>query len=704
MNKELKIYTADLHIHTPASKCYEEKQIEYIEILKVAKKKELNIIAISDHNSIEGYSYLIEQKKKIQTEIETLTKLNDSVQANKQIKELERNLSFFDNILILPAIEFEVNNGIHMLVIFNPNTPLNKINSFLEEGGYDRDSFGFEKSDTISNWSIFDLYDEVKKYDCIVIDGHTDSDKGIWNTIPNGNTRAHSLKSTSLSGVCYNNERQRKQIENILRTSPEYHRDRPLAFIKASDAHNLQDIGKSKSFFKLEQLDWNCFKNSFENPSEYIFTNRPEVQSIIKGILDKENCLTIPKIDEENVEQFLKSICALNNTNGGYILIGVDNKNTILGLEIKDDNFDNFEPYFKMLIDGSRRISNNYKSDFNVYPLMNEKLILVFKIFKNDRIIDIDKNGIIYSFSNNSISILSADKIQKTIENNTIKDIEKRILKNLKVIEEHTSKVKTSLKSLPIISTFIESSISIHSIIKEPKVITPYKLNFNEQKALIEYGEKNGNGRSKGNIFYFEEEFSPRLKDAYLRYSIPKYYSKNLNFESKNEETLYLVPGGALFISKRTLPQYNIKGYPILEIQIDERNEYSLKFLCSYLKSSFALWFFISKYDNIDIYEPDIFSNLMIPKLNFKNPKVKEIVDNIENEFDNIIQCETEFLKLKLNEDNFEDEVIKHNSKIDSYAICIDKNIYSLLNLDITTQEIIESTLKANQIHYPINN
>jgi len=431
MKKDLNTFTADIHIHTPASKCYEGSKFdsEYIEIIKTARKKNLDIIAISDHNSIEGFSKIIEQKSKIQSEIETLTTLSDSEQAQKRIKELKKTLSHFDGILILPAVEFEVNNGIHLLVIFNPNTSITRIKQFLDNGGYSQDSYGFEKSDTISNWSIFDLYEEVKNYDCIIIDGHTDSDKGILNTIPKGNTRAHAFKNSSLSGVCYKNEKQRKQLENTLKTSQEYSREKPLAFIKASDAHNLNDIGKSKSFFKLEKLDWSNFKKAFENPSEYIFTTFPKIQDIIDNILTKENYLTIPKIDEDNIAVFLKSICALNNSTGGYILFGVDDHNTILGLEIKDDKFENFEPFLDLVFSSIERIQGNIKFDFNFYPLLSEKLLLVFRIFRNGKLVDIDNNGVIYSYNDCTISILNASNIQRTVENNTINDIEKRILK-----------------------------------------------------------------------------------------------------------------------------------------------------------------------------------------------------------------------------------------------------------------------------------
>ena len=56
------VYKAELHIHTPASKCYKgcKDSNEYIKIIERAYELGLNIIAITDHNSIEGYKTIIQ--------------------------------------------------------------------------------------------------------------------------------------------------------------------------------------------------------------------------------------------------------------------------------------------------------------------------------------------------------------------------------------------------------------------------------------------------------------------------------------------------------------------------------------------------------------------------------------------------------------------------------------------------------------------
>ena len=281
---DMQTFKADLHIHTPASKCYKgpKEDVEFIRIIEKAQEKGLSIIAITDHNTIEGYEKLIEQKERIKAEVDGLKKVSDSKEAKKIIKEDERLLRIFDSILILPGVEFEVNNGVHMLVIFDPKTEITTIKGFLKDGGFEDDSFGKE-DDVFSNWSLFDFYNEAGKYDCLILDAHTDSHKGIFNTISEGTTRVHAFVNKALAGICYKSEKQKNNIRNLF-LLPNYARTNPVAFLKSSDAHKTDEIGKEKTFFRLKKLGWTDFKDAFKNPDECIFTLNPSTQTIINNI------------------------------------------------------------------------------------------------------------------------------------------------------------------------------------------------------------------------------------------------------------------------------------------------------------------------------------------------------------------------------------------------------------------------------------
>ena len=51
----------DLHLHTPASSDYQDPGISYLDILRRAEVRGLDIIAFTDHNTVAGYSQMMEE-------------------------------------------------------------------------------------------------------------------------------------------------------------------------------------------------------------------------------------------------------------------------------------------------------------------------------------------------------------------------------------------------------------------------------------------------------------------------------------------------------------------------------------------------------------------------------------------------------------------------------------------------------------------
>ena len=49
---------ADLHIHTPGSVDYQQPGVSYLDILRRAEERGLDVIAFTDHNSVRGYADL----------------------------------------------------------------------------------------------------------------------------------------------------------------------------------------------------------------------------------------------------------------------------------------------------------------------------------------------------------------------------------------------------------------------------------------------------------------------------------------------------------------------------------------------------------------------------------------------------------------------------------------------------------------------
>src|SRR5690242_12473328 len=111
----------DLHIHTPASEDYAEREATFLEILREAERHHLEIIALTDHNTVAGY----EQMRREVDFLEQLVRMDRATPADQeQYAEYSRLL---DTITILPGFEFTSHYGAHILGIFPPQTPISLI-------------------------------------------------------------------------------------------------------------------------------------------------------------------------------------------------------------------------------------------------------------------------------------------------------------------------------------------------------------------------------------------------------------------------------------------------------------------------------------------------------------------------------------------------------------------------------------------------
>src|SRR5438309_12094013 len=80
----------DLHLHTPASSDYRDPGISYLDILKKAEEKGLDLIAFTDHNSIGGYAAMHREIETL-TLLERLDRLTDK--ERETLKEYRRLLA-----------------------------------------------------------------------------------------------------------------------------------------------------------------------------------------------------------------------------------------------------------------------------------------------------------------------------------------------------------------------------------------------------------------------------------------------------------------------------------------------------------------------------------------------------------------------------------------------------------------------------------
>ena len=65
-NKKMQWYKMDLHLHTPASADWKEPGVSYLDLMHKAERQGLDIVAITDHNTVAGCAAIQEELEQLQ--------------------------------------------------------------------------------------------------------------------------------------------------------------------------------------------------------------------------------------------------------------------------------------------------------------------------------------------------------------------------------------------------------------------------------------------------------------------------------------------------------------------------------------------------------------------------------------------------------------------------------------------------------------
>jgi len=381
-------YTIDLHLHTPASSDYQQPDITMLDILKKADEKNLDVIAITDHNTIAGY-------RKMEDEIsnlETLLQLNRILPHEKlKLDEYKRLKS---KILVLPGFEFTATFGFHILAIFPPDKSIREIEHLLLSLRIPPDVLDDGAQNVGATTEVISAYQQINESGGLVIAAHANSSNGVAMRGFNfgGQTKIaytqdsnlHALEVTDLDQVG-----KRSTVHFFNGTKPEY--PRRMHCIQGSDAHRLTiDPVRKKNFGvgdrtteillpeKSFEAILNVFKsNDFSKTRPRKETSEP-ISNFLIGVLEEG-----PNIIQDFHESMtirggklyaiLSDICAFSNTNGGTLFIGLntDNKTDPLGISDPEKNIKILEN------DISNRISPPIQCEFDIHEYKSKKIIRI---------------------------------------------------------------------------------------------------------------------------------------------------------------------------------------------------------------------------------------------------------------------------------------------------------------------------------------
>ncbi len=327
----------DLHLHTPGSSDYQEPDISYIDILRQAVMRGIDIIAFTDHNSVAGFAAM---KK----EIEQLFWLEDigRIEAEEQ-RRLEEYRRLLNKVFVLPGFEFTATFGFHILGIFPSETAVSYLEHLLLTLNVPSDQLSLGSSTVGATSDVLTAYSIINEAGGLVIAAHANSSHGVVmrGLDFGGQTRIaytqdanlHTLEVTDLE------KRGRYTTRKFFDGSkPEY--PRAMRCIQGSDAHRLaRDPGNPKSLGVGDRVTEILLPEvSFEALASVIKGNDLTLTRPYRGPanpvdfvqLAREEGETIIQAFHESMTQrggymdgILRDICAMANTNGGTIYVGL---------------------------------------------------------------------------------------------------------------------------------------------------------------------------------------------------------------------------------------------------------------------------------------------------------------------------------------------------------------------------------------------
>jgi len=343
----LRWFKADMHLHTPASGDYEEPKATYLEWLRQANEKELDIVAITDHNTVAGVAA-------IRREIEWLARLEEQNRLTDEEKaRLNEWRVLANKILVLPGFEFTATFGFHILGIFPPETSVRQLEYILLSLNVPAEKLDIGSTETGATADVLTAYQVITEAGGLAIAAHANSTHGVaMRNFPfGGQTKIAYTQNQYLAALEVTDleSRSRSSTARFFDGSkPEY--ARRMHILQGSDAHRL--VGDPKNPKRLgigeRAIELLLPEASFEAIAELLRSNnfdrtrpyRPKDKPIDHlAVARNEGPNQVQSFHETMAVRggrqaaVLADLCAFANTDGGVVYVGASaRKGPVKGL------------------------------------------------------------------------------------------------------------------------------------------------------------------------------------------------------------------------------------------------------------------------------------------------------------------------------------------------------------------------------------
>ncbi len=332
-------YRIDLHMHTPGSADYEQAGVTYLDILQQAERRGLDIIAFTDHNTVNGYRQMMREI----ADLELLERLK-----RIQPDELGRLLEYrrlLKKILVLPGFEFTSTFGFHILGIFPPEKPLRDIEYLLYEMHVPGDVLDKGLTEAGATSDVLTAYRLIDEAGGLAIAAHANSSSGVLMRGVNigGQTRIAFTQDTHLAAVELTdlNKGRRSMAHWLSGIKAEY--PRRMHLIQSSDAHRLTvsaadarrlGVGDRTSEVQLPERTFAALRALFLSQDFHrVRQSRGPLNLSIDPVQDIRAQAasatlafypSLPRRNTKRFEEIVRDAAAMANGEGGVIVIGCE--------------------------------------------------------------------------------------------------------------------------------------------------------------------------------------------------------------------------------------------------------------------------------------------------------------------------------------------------------------------------------------------
>jgi hypothetical protein len=225
----------DIHMHTLGSHDYEQPGKTYLDILQQAERRGLDIIAFTDHNTVNGYRAMRRQIE----DLELLEKLG-RIHPDEQGK-LDEYRRLLNKILVLPGFEFTATFGFHILGIFSPDKPAREIEQLLTQLRVPSKVIDEGLTEAGATSDVLAAYAAIDAAGGIAIAAHANSSNGVSmrNMNLGGQTRIAFTQDPHLHALEFTDLDKGRFSSGRLFTAVRAEYPRRMHLLQGSDAHRV---------------------------------------------------------------------------------------------------------------------------------------------------------------------------------------------------------------------------------------------------------------------------------------------------------------------------------------------------------------------------------------------------------------------------------------------------------------------------------